>query len=338
MTTGVYIVHVGGSVDNHTFTPNRTDTDPDDAISIISFVFGAGKHGVERSQWDRPCDSWQDYNQGSGYFASGFQPVSDENEPLIWNYTLDTTEPILFHCAAPGSCGKWGMVGTINPSEQYDINEQAQKAKEQYSATISGGTSPTASSTNTSQPTHHGLSTGAIVGIAVGIAIATLLLSGLAFFVWRHKRLARKYAAQQAKAEERDAARPPPVPMSPGMAPMSPNPATQEHTGFYAGLGQKQEYRSVYEQGPPGYDYKYGAVEGAGAGAAGTGTGTGTGTGVALGPDDIGAMRGMSMSPMNGYGGVSQMDTVHSRYSEVPGSEVARTGGSTAVELDTERR
>ena len=123
-----------------------------------------------------------------------------------WNLTINSTEPIFYYCAAPGSCLDKLMIGVINPNETQTLEGQIQAAKEatlmvkpgdpipaEASSSLSAPSSQaTSSSTSTpavSEVHHHGLSGGAIAGIVVGGVAFVLICALLFFFVGRTKTL-----------------------------------------------------------------------------------------------------------------------------------------------------
>ncbi|KAK1076713.1 hypothetical protein LTR33_008707 [Friedmanniomyces endolithicus] len=69
-----------------------------------------------------PCIPYEDVTGQSGFF-SGFHSIVD-GQPQTWNLTVNTTSPVWWYCAAPGSCIGHAMVGVISPDSNTSLNTQ----------------------------------------------------------------------------------------------------------------------------------------------------------------------------------------------------------------------
>jgi len=80
-----------------------------DAGDVVKFTFKAKNHTVTQGSFAGPCDA------APGGFDSGFHAATvDQVDGFdTMEFTVPNTNPLWFHCAAPGHCGK-GMVFAIN--------------------------------------------------------------------------------------------------------------------------------------------------------------------------------------------------------------------------------
>jgi plastocyanin len=173
-------VIVGGN-NQLTFDPPRVAAKPKD---IISFHFASKNHTVTQSAFSDPCRRFTDAAGNPG-FDSGFQFVAQgtaEADFPVWNYTVETTEPIWAYCKqkTPAShCGT-GMVFAINSDESSgrsfaQFQELAKKLNSTTAAANTTGSPSSGSPSPTSKP-----DSGAA---AIGGSALTVVLGALAAVV-----------------------------------------------------------------------------------------------------------------------------------------------------------
>jgi hypothetical protein len=112
---------------------------------------------------------------------------------------INSTGPVFFYCAAPGSCVDHQMLAAINPNDTQTLQKQIKSAEASKVRVVPGGLMPKeGDATATSSPSpapptemhvhNHGLSTAAIIGIAIGIA-AFLIMCAALFFIGHSRSL-----------------------------------------------------------------------------------------------------------------------------------------------------
>ncbi|KAF1938177.1 hypothetical protein EJ02DRAFT_505553 [Clathrospora elynae] len=133
---------------------------------VISFEFYLPPDdSVARADVQRASVPYESTGQGKIGFWSGTQVVKVADPPSHWNLTINSTEPIFFYCAAPGSCKTHRMVGAINPNAMQTLQAQINAAT---------------------------------IGISVGGAAFLILCATLFFFVGRSKSLKEMVNRQNA--------------------------------------------------------------------------------------------------------------------------------------------
>ncbi|KAF1961158.1 hypothetical protein CC80DRAFT_231264 [Byssothecium circinans] len=170
----------------------------------VHFEFYPPDHSVARAEFGSPCVPYEYTGKNKTGFWSDTQWVKTVNDLTHFNLKINSSEPIFFYCAAPGSCIDHEMVGVINPNTTQTLDAQIRAAgKSSFSvkpgdpipqeASSSLPNAPSATSTGTSSNstpnTHHGLSGGVIAGIVVGAVAFLVLCAALFFYVGRTKSL-----------------------------------------------------------------------------------------------------------------------------------------------------
>ncbi|KAF2688823.1 hypothetical protein K458DRAFT_400942 [Lentithecium fluviatile CBS 122367] len=225
---------------------------------IVTFEFYPPDHSVARAEYMSPCVPYEYTGKDKVGFWSDTQWVDSVDDITHWNLTINSTEPIFYYCAAPGSCIDHQMVGVINPNSSQSLDAQSQAAKDstfmvkpgdpipkEGSATLSAtGLSSTATSAPTSNTESHGvhLSGGAIAGIVVGAVAFLALCAALFFYVGRTKSLKEMMHRKDATVVRTGQEEAGPGwngsqhPGSPGFPPQPFSPA-HSHAEFYTGGG-----------------------------------------------------------------------------------------------------
>ncbi|KAF8337031.1 uncharacterized protein EI90DRAFT_3119365 [Cantharellus anzutake] len=82
---------------------------------IVNFIFSNKNHTVTQSSFDSPCSKLLGTDGITPVgLDTGFVPIAAGQSPVIFNYTVNTTDPLWFYCKQQGHCRK-GMVFAINP-------------------------------------------------------------------------------------------------------------------------------------------------------------------------------------------------------------------------------
>ncbi|KAF2640894.1 hypothetical protein P280DRAFT_518237 [Massarina eburnea CBS 473.64] len=169
----------------------------------VSFEFYPSNHSVARAEYGSPCVPYEYTGKGKVGFWSDTQVVGSVDQLTHYPLKINTTDPIFYYCAAPGSCTTHEMIGVINPNSTQTLSAQSALAG-QSSFIVKPGdpvpdeaysslpNAPTSSSTSTST-THDQttLSPGIIAGIVVGAVAFLVLCAALFFYVGRVKSLER---------------------------------------------------------------------------------------------------------------------------------------------------
>lgn len=192
---------------------------------------------------------------------------------------MNSTEPILYYCGAPGSCTDWGMVGAINANASTDvatqislaksadymllpgepfpdeaINSMSSMAEAATTATVTasaGNSGAQASSSSAASPEHHssgggGLSGGVIAGIVIGAVAGIAILAALFFLLGRTKSM-RKRLDEREKHDRTTSTMGPPSWMPPNQQYFNPN--TPHASAQLPPYGHPDH--GFYEQKPP---------------------------------------------------------------------------------------
>ncbi|CBX90842.1 hypothetical protein LEMA_P058760.1 [Plenodomus lingam JN3] len=181
---------------DHRMVPNVTRAAIGDTLEFRFFPLN---HSVARAEYLMPCIPYEMSGPGKTGFFTGFHPVSAVlDDPPSYSVRVNDTNPIFFYCSAPGSCINYGMVGAVNPSEDQDIEQQHQKAKDSTYMLNPGESFPAEGEpdagyggingtgagdgggtvADTKANSKSSLSPGAIAGIVIG-GIAVLVLAAL---------------------------------------------------------------------------------------------------------------------------------------------------------------
>ncbi|KAF2660149.1 hypothetical protein K491DRAFT_754771 [Lophiostoma macrostomum CBS 122681] len=182
--------------------------DPDELTGVlvgdtVTFEFFPPDHSVARSEFGKACIPYEYTGRDKTGFWSGVKYLDNPENPIAWNLTINSTEPIFYYCTASGSCIDHQMVGVINPNTTQTLDKQKDYAKHadymvapgekipgEGTSTLSGPTgAATASSAPSSSNRPHGLSGGAIAGIVVGGVAFLAICAALFFFIGRTKSL-----------------------------------------------------------------------------------------------------------------------------------------------------
>lgn len=128
-----------------TFEPANVVAKPRDRIT---FEFMTKNHTVTQSSFAAPCDLFKS-TAGVAAIDSGFMPVTAGQANPTFTITVNTTQPLYFHCAQTGHCGK-GMVFSVNTDEQGARSSTAfQTLAKQINGTTSTNTPATGAATTT---------------------------------------------------------------------------------------------------------------------------------------------------------------------------------------------
>jgi len=169
----VHVVAVGGN-SALTFEPTNIAAAQGD---IISFQFMSKNHSATQSTFASPCTKIGSTTSTPG-FDSGFMFVGNSTTPLIWNVTVNDTNPIWVYCrqkTPTDHCGT-GMVFAVNSNETTGSTKTfsafQSAAKAQDANATSNGTS------STSAPGASGSSgaTRQMAGLGLGLAGALFAL------------------------------------------------------------------------------------------------------------------------------------------------------------------
>jgi len=144
MTGTVHKVSVSNANGDTVFTPGTIHAAKGD---MVEFSFWPMNHSIVQASFDKPCTPIDD-----NAFYSGFVPVSKGVSPKVWNYMVESTDPIWFYCAQEGHC-QAGMVGVINPTADATWQDFANAAKKWKAAAtwpgqVQGGSFTTAKSSS----------------------------------------------------------------------------------------------------------------------------------------------------------------------------------------------
>ncbi|KAH9876957.1 hypothetical protein IAQ61_002318, partial [Plenodomus lingam] len=243
---------------DHRMVPNVTRAAIGDTLEFRFFPLN---HSVARAEYLMPCIPYEMSGPGKTGFFTGFHPVSAVlDDPPSYSVRVNDTNPIFFYCSAPGSCINYGMVGAVNPSEDQDIEQQHQKAKDSTYMLNPGESFPAEGEpdagyggingtgagdgggtvADTKANSKSSLSPGAIAGIVIG-GIAVLVLAALVFFFWGRTKSLEDEVDRKAGTLRRisSSSRNKPLHNSdPTQTPHSPPPTTSPSTnGGLATLG-----------------------------------------------------------------------------------------------------
>ncbi|KAF1844705.1 uncharacterized protein K460DRAFT_376345 [Cucurbitaria berberidis CBS 394.84] len=175
----------------------------------VTFEFYPPDHSVARAEFESACVPYEYTGKGKTGFWSTTQWVDTVDKITHWNLTINSTEPIFFYCAAPGSCKDKWMVGAINPNGTQTLDAQIRAARRADYQVAPGETIPNeATSTLVNAPTSapsspssggsHKLSGGVIAGIVVGAVAFLVICAALFFYVGRSKSLKEVLKRQDA--------------------------------------------------------------------------------------------------------------------------------------------
>jgi hypothetical protein len=205
--------------------------------------------------------------RGKQGFFSGVKLFDDPTNPIPWNLTINSTEPIFYYCTAPGSCIDHQMVGVINPNDTWTLAKQVEAARTADFMVAPGDKIPSEASSTLSMPSSmatatqapesshddhpHKLSGGAIAGIVVGAVAFLVICAALFFYVGRTKSLKEVLKRQDATVKTNHSTAPgPDFPGSPGYpgSPFSPN-----HNQAEQGFGVPPGYSHPANTHPSGW-------------------------------------------------------------------------------------
>ncbi|KAI0125612.1 hypothetical protein BJ170DRAFT_684872 [Xylariales sp. AK1849] len=275
---------------NHKFVPDSITANKGD---IIEFQFFPTNHSVAKAEYKNPCVPYEYINPGGETFFSGPEESEERDLNLKYQLLINDTSPVFFYCTAPGSCIDYGMVGVINPNDNFTL--AVQKAYQQNvtfqlspgepwpneaPAPTTSGSSGAAPTTTASSASSGGsrLGAGAIAGIAVGAAAVLVMAIALVWFCGRKGGIEKGYrrstvvnpSAPMIEANYPNNPKSPPPPSTLSNSPFgmpqaeafrSSSPAQWSHTGSppnsYMGHpspGFQSPYSDAYQQPGAYYD------------------------------------------------------------------------------------
>ncbi|KAJ4289742.1 hypothetical protein N0V90_011072 [Kalmusia sp. IMI 367209] len=238
----------------------------------VTFEFYPPDHSVARAEFGSACVPYEYTGKDKKGFWSDTQWVKDVDHLTYYNITINSTEPIFYYCAAPGSCVDKSMIGSINANDTQTLDKQiiaAQDATFQVKPgdPIPAEGTPSLHASVTAAPTsgassndshNHTLSGGAIAGIVVGAVAFLAICAALFFYVGRTKSL--KEVMKHKESIKSPVPTEAQFPQSPGFPPQtlgtfSPNVGHAEHGGQLPAYGQHNatdaHYAAWAPQSPP---------------------------------------------------------------------------------------
>ncbi|KAL2258146.1 hypothetical protein VTK26DRAFT_8672 [Humicola hyalothermophila] len=171
---------------DHRFDPDEITANVGDTVQ---FKFYPPGHRVVRAEFGFPCIPFEYANVHEKGFDSGMIEPQVINDPPTFEVKVNSSEPIFFYCAAPGSCINYKMIGVINANETQTLDEQLKVAETVGYQLAPGDPFPSEGpapddkdDSEDSDSGSSGLSAGAIAGIAIGSA-AVLIIAGTLIYL-----------------------------------------------------------------------------------------------------------------------------------------------------------